>query len=411
LKTVLYAIFILAIILLRPASAGTTIRFSAGPDGETKISTPWGDYASIVRGDSVWVGTAAEFEHNRVVGIMKENGARPFRPDGKKQEVFITSAAPEIQVGNTQVAGINIVILFNTEEIKTVRRPKKPSNSEFVSVLWFQDSDIKINPMFFDAVSGKSFSPYNCLAPEGMHVCEFIVKSDSLTHPISLVFLSPKQKPGVFKLDSLSHEHYAAFLLRRKMFKGSPLEDEDLKELISLRRIDPSIPEEVPYAPGNVNLKIEICGQDAAQMLDDNQLIAYPIEFRIQGRRYDVNNNATIYAMDKAPNRIRNKPSCMAGTAKLKSNIVNDAPPSPGDFLIVESATKTNKQTGQNLQFTFKAMIMEVTPESGNTSRLPQQCEPGNRDLQPGCCSNTGQQPTHCLPVQIQDSETSLRFQ
>ncbi|MFC6519722.1 hypothetical protein ACFQAT_07985 [Undibacterium arcticum] len=96
-----------------PAISGTTIHFSQGPDGETQISTPWGDYAAIQQGSTVWVGTAEEFEHNRVKGIMADQGLKEFSISGRsKAGTFIERDMPTASAGNTQIASISTYVLF-----------------------------------------------------------------------------------------------------------------------------------------------------------------------------------------------------------------------------------------------------------------------------------------------------------
>lgn len=244
-------------VIAFPAFAGTTIHFSQGAYGETKISTPWGDYVSIQQGSTIWVGTAEEFEHNRVKGIMAADGAREFKVEGGKP-IFVDRGASAF-VGNTEVTGIGVYILFGMPPDKKLHRPRKPKGTEYVSISWLQSTKTNIKEVILDRETQKTYLPYSCEAltdgtcygdgPEHAcknnfpeHVCETIMPRGALNHKVSIAFIGNKQKPGIVPVDSIALSQYASYMDGRKNMGAIGPSNEELEDQRSLHSVDDKIP-------------------------------------------------------------------------------------------------------------------------------------------------------------------------
>ncbi|MDB5777577.1 MAG: hypothetical protein JWP38_3710 [Herbaspirillum sp.] len=352
---------LMAALVCTSATPATIVRFSQGADGETNISTPWGDYTAVQQGDSVWVGTPAEFEHNRVAGIMRDHGSKEFNISGKgKRNNFIDATLPVTSVGNTAIASISISVLFGEKPNKRLGRAAKPAGTEYVSVLWLQDSATKISAALYDADAAVSYAPYKCIVESDLHVCEFQLPTQALSHKASIGFLARNQKPGLMSVESISMAQYTEYLGKRKSSPGEASSHEDRDALRQLHAVDDRVPARDPTDPVHYNLKLEICNAGLKQFGGPGQEISYPISLRIRGASYSFYPNRTIYNIYAAPVSIKSKPTCYAGLAKLAKNPTLEEPPAMGATLDVDYGISTDDVTGQQHQIQFSATVTDV---------------------------------------------------
>jgi hypothetical protein len=232
------------------AQASITIQILPGPLDGNRVHTPWGNYVVIQEGSTVWVGTEDEYEHNRATSLFNKMGAKSFTPEGqfKDGNFFIDSGALNTNVGFVKVDGISPGIIFGAKPNKSLHRPIKPADTEYVSLLWMQDKESSISAILLDKNSNKPFYPYTCGLHSYFHVCEFLMPRGSLTKPIQAIFTAKGHPPGVVLIDSLAQQDYNQLLKKLKPVNLPPEEasSDDQDELAQLHALDESLPEMIP---------------------------------------------------------------------------------------------------------------------------------------------------------------------
>jgi len=356
-RAVLIAVFLAE---MTNAQAATVIHFSNGPDGSTNISAPWGDYVAVSIGNSLWIGTAEEYQRSRVGSISSELGFREFKVDGIEKNSFVEKNALGTRLTNTEITSINTDIIFDANSINDIRRAKKPKGSEPVAVTWLQNSSAKVDPVFFHKGSGKSFYPYSCIQSQGIHSCEFKMPRETLVSPILLSFSAPHQKPGVLDLKSIAINQADQITRKNVNLGGQEMSDEDVKDFENLHRLDSSI--SLPVARNNVGkeLQFTICGVAAQLFLDRNKVVSYPVNFSISGRKYISYKDRTIYSMMRKPTANGTNNGCLVGSAKLLKNVTQEEPPKAGEKLSVDFGIVSDAKTGEDKQFNFVSDIISV---------------------------------------------------
>lgn len=252
LRETIYAWLIAGCLSSGSAFAGVTINFEPGPHGGERVITPWGDYIVLQEGNSVWVGTETEYDHARVVAIAAKHGDREIVTE--QGRTFVSTGLPSVEVGNTDLASIATDILFDTRPSKKPYRPRKSTDSEYVSMAWVQskNSDTRLN--ILDLESRRSYSPYQCGADResGFHWCETIVPRSAITHKAAVIFVQKGVKPGYLPATSIAQLHYASIVDHVKSLRDSGIpiasddpDDDTLLSLKHLHQLDASIPEDV----------------------------------------------------------------------------------------------------------------------------------------------------------------------
>lgn len=231
------------------ASAGETIYFESGPHGGERAVTPWGNYIIVDDGGSVWIGTEEEYDHAYVVGIERAKGQREFRmEDGSRS--FIERDLPTVMVGNNQLASLDPLILFGVQSGGAMRRPRKPTGTEYFSIDWVQSRQGITSYAVVDKATGKAYRPYRCTVSELFHQCETIIPAGALTDPVSVVFLQSGQKPGALPLATPAQLAYRSIRLHIKslakdgiVVTPSDPDDDSYRNLSRLHNLDSSIPD------------------------------------------------------------------------------------------------------------------------------------------------------------------------
>lgn len=241
MKTKILVLGAALIVASATAFAGTTIRFQPGADGQTKISTPWGEYAAYRQGSTIWIGTAEEFESNRVKGIMSDKGLKEFNVAGN-QKSYIERDLPATAIGSTDIASISPFILFDVAPDKKLKRPVKPAGYEYVSVMWLQNSKQNITAAIYDESDKTAYQPFTCRVSADWHTCETLIPKAALNHPVYIAFTAAKQKPALVPFESLALGQYSNYLVQRRGMGKTPPTSEDLADQKNMHLVDARIP-------------------------------------------------------------------------------------------------------------------------------------------------------------------------
>jgi hypothetical protein len=240
------ALIILVIISAPSAHAATSFSWSVepGPHGGYRVSTSAGNYIVVINGNSVWVGTEGEFDHERVKTISAREGFSEFKIAGtpRNEMSFVSSGLPSVSVGNYRLAAIDTGIIFGAKPNAAAHHPKKPSDTEYVSIDWVQNKVIETSAIVYDVERKVSYRANYCGTSGDTNHCEFVIPASSLTHPSSVFFASPAASPGVLPMKSIAYESYKSLVDNNKTIGSAHTSDEDLDVLRRLHALDSSIP-------------------------------------------------------------------------------------------------------------------------------------------------------------------------
>lgn len=231
----------LTLILGEPAGADT-ISIRPGPDGETQIVTPWGDYAAYDEGGGTyWVGTQREFDRARVIGIAEAHGNRLSTVNDGADASFVLTETYRTRVGTTSLDNINPGIMFSVPKIP--RRPKIPSTNRYVGVDWIQNGKIGASATLVDLGNKRVLAAYSHELIGGFWFSEFSVPVSELTRKMLLVFTIPGRAPGVVYLKSIAWADYQIThgTVVSDQGDGVPPDAEQIEQMRKLRLLDPSI--------------------------------------------------------------------------------------------------------------------------------------------------------------------------
>lgn len=227
--------------------AADTIYIHAGPNGETQIKTPWGDYAVYDEGGGMlWVGTQREFDRDRVIGIMKGNGERlsTVNEPGATAS-FVSESTFRTQVGGINLDGMTTTIGFGWEsDAKKYKRPAIPSTSRYVAVAWVQLAGTKVIDLIIsDPGNHQTYHAYWHGYDGHYASVEFSIPRSELSRKVLYVFVLPNAKPGVIGLRSIAWaDHYSTAGSIEEFRKlGIAPDPEQLKQLARLEQIEPDL--------------------------------------------------------------------------------------------------------------------------------------------------------------------------
>lgn len=237
-KTLMGVLFALSFL----SAQAETIRFVPGPYGSTKIITPWGDYAAVFDGSTIWVGTLEELNDIKADAVMRSQGAKRISVEGEASNVrvYVDKDARSTVVANNQLHGITTTIVFGASASIKEKRPPKPVGAEYVNIVWTPSKPTPTKAMLH--INGVAVSPNECAGSAGFKYCEFTVLKEQLTKELFVVFYSQGQKPSAIKMDSLAKQHFSDLSLKYKRFKNEPIEKSDVNDLKKLHDLDNSLP-------------------------------------------------------------------------------------------------------------------------------------------------------------------------
>lgn len=238
-------IFIVIVLILTSAIVNTataeSIQFVPGLDGATKMITPWGDYLAIQNGNEIWVGTEKEYMDNKADAISAEHGFKPVMLNG--QRTYISANALSSSVGKTEIYQISTTIVFGVKASVKEKRPPKPSDSEYVSVVWNQSGKAKIGLRIIATVNQRSFIPNTCGNDGVFYYCEFTIPKSNLITPAMYVFYAVREKPSAIPIKSVAKREFEDIQEQyRTVLRGIEPGNETKQDLQELHKIDSSIP-------------------------------------------------------------------------------------------------------------------------------------------------------------------------
>lgn len=229
-------------LVIGDAKAGTTIHFVPGPSGGSKIITPWGNFVAIPSGNSVWIGTVEEYMDRKVDAIARQNGEKKISVDG--EQFYVSTKGLSTTVGNNTLYDITTDILFGMPADRKLRRPPKPKNAEYVSIVWIPSTERKIVTALLASIDGKTtYQASDCQVEDQFGYCEFIVPRTALTIPMMYVFTMRGAKPSAVQIESIAREHAQGIQRNyQSTLRGIEPSQDDLDDLRNLHVLDESIP-------------------------------------------------------------------------------------------------------------------------------------------------------------------------
>lgn len=238
----------LLLLLWSAASSGAeTINVVPGPHGGYRVQTSWGDYIVVLDGNSAWVGTEDEYEHNRVSGMMAHSGYREavVAIDGRTGKAFVDRDAPRIAVGDIEVSAIDLEILFGSTPNPKLHRPRKDAGEEYVGIAWAQS---RAHPMlemrWLDQKTNRQLRPYRCSESSPFFQCDFVVKRAALLNSGVFIFMAARQTPAAWAVGSIADAQLEG--LQRKVVDLAKHDiaasADDVETLKQLHALDPRFP-------------------------------------------------------------------------------------------------------------------------------------------------------------------------
>jgi hypothetical protein len=244
-KLIAILIMVAGAALAVPSFGATSFSWNVepGPYGGYRVSTSTGDYMVVVSGNSVWVGTEDEFDHERVKQLSARDGFTEFKVAGSDPHAtdFVSSGLPSVRVGNYRLAGISTDILFGEKPNKRLHRPTKPTDAEYVQMVWVQSLSTATSAIVYDKTMHVSYSAVDCGTGDAFHYCEFVIPTAALTHNATVFFASAGAAPGALPIESIVKATYQSINDRNKPIGATP-SAEDLAELRRLHEYDSSLP-------------------------------------------------------------------------------------------------------------------------------------------------------------------------
>jgi hypothetical protein len=228
-----------------------------GPDGTMRVQTSNGTFIVDIEGNHGWIGTEDEYEHRRITGALKNQGYHELHVQGQGDNEYqvVSDSKPQVSLGQTKLADIYTEIYFDAKPDKSLHRPAKPVDSEYVGAVWVQTDKSETQVKIVDEENRTSYSPHYCHnVPGNMRTCEFIVPRESLAHQSALLFASARNHPVVVPRTSLAQEHDKIILDKYKPVLQSrhALDDEDAATLKNLHELDGNIALSLPPLPPGV---------------------------------------------------------------------------------------------------------------------------------------------------------------
>lgn len=228
---------LVGLLLPSPASAAESIYVRNGPDGEVRISTPWGDYAAYDEGGGLyWVGTQREFDRARVIGIMREHGARvsTLKLSRDSTAEFVERDSFRARIGS-DIAIDEIVPEIAFDDPVSGH---SPATYHTLDVLWIQGSNVVVSCLVYDPKKHYIYAnPQGEDANGEWRDVVIGLPNDLFKRPMALIFLAPNRKPAVIGIASLTRWDY-------KYVKGRLTEqysEHDSKQLLRLVKFDPTL--------------------------------------------------------------------------------------------------------------------------------------------------------------------------
>jgi hypothetical protein len=227
-----------AALLPAVATAQAVIRTGPGPGGNTRISTPWGDYIAVLQAGTLFVLTEEQYTKGLIKDYAASAGHEQVNLAGIGK-TYISKNDVRVQVGATALRQVSASIVVGVPADRKLGRPAKPKNSEYVQIVWLQQGPGKIAANL--SVDGQAIKPKTCRSDMGFYSCEFTVSHSLIPRRAEVVFTERGKAPGLWQVASLSQAHYAE-LQRKYAELKTPIGAEDAADLAAVRRIDHEIP-------------------------------------------------------------------------------------------------------------------------------------------------------------------------
>ena len=223
--------------------ASVTINAFPGPDGNTKVQTPWGDFIVVEMEGTVWVGTEAEYFHARDKAASEANGFREMVMSGGVR-VFVQGRLPSTSIGKTDIAGINTEIMFDVGPNKAIGRNQKPASHEYVGIVWTQSDTSSVRVGVLDKDSNAYFVSKVCGRWREIGHCEFVIPRVALTHEAVILFMRPGLKPAAVPIQSVAKATYQSIRIKNAPIGNAHFtpDKDDQKTLETIHALDESIP-------------------------------------------------------------------------------------------------------------------------------------------------------------------------
>lgn len=234
--------WVIAAVALVPAAASAqVISTGPGPGGNIRITTPWGDYLAIKQAGTLFVVPEEQYTKGLIKDYARSAGQEEVSLAGIGK-TYISKNDVQVQVGATKLRQVSASIVVGVPADKKLGRPAKPKGAECVQIVWLQQGPGKITAGL--SVDGHAIKPNVCRSDMGFYSCEFTVSHGLIPKPAEVVFTERGKAPGLWQVDSLSQAHYAE-LQRKYAELKTPIGAEDAADLAAVRRIDPTLGEDV----------------------------------------------------------------------------------------------------------------------------------------------------------------------